>query len=217
MAPGGEGCHMTATAARAPTSFTRRVNNSEEVLLSKITAPSRPDWIVRRMRIERHITTGTARSLTVVTGPPGAGKTTAVASWAAGARGPAAWVTLDRYDGRPSVFWSTIVEALRRAGVTFRRVPTASGRGGDTGHAFLLRLASDLATQYPPVALILDDFHLVAGAGVSDGLQYLMRNARPGLRVVVCSRADPMLSLHRYRLAGELTEIRAGELAFTVP
>ena len=206
---------MTATAARAPTSFTRRVNNSEEVLLSKITAPSRPDWIVRRMRIERHITTGTARSLTVVTGPPGAGKTTAVASWAAGARGPAAWVTLDRYDGRPSVFWSTIVEALRRAGVSFRRPPTASGRGGDTGHAFLLRLASDLATQYPPVALILDDFHLVAGAGVSDGLQYLMRNARPGLRVVVCSRADPMLSLHRYRLAGELTEIRAGELAFT--
>ncbi|MDX6420802.1 MAG: LuxR family transcriptional regulator, maltose regulon positive regulatory protein [Trebonia sp.] len=209
---------MTAAAAvRAPTSFTRRVNSSEEVLLSKITAPSRPDWIVRRMRIERHITIGTSRSLTVVTGPPGAGKTTAVASWAAGARGPAAWVTLDRYDGSPSVFWSTIVKALRRAGVTFRRPPTASGRGADAGHAFLLRLASDLATQYPPVALILDDFHLVAGAGVTDGLQYLMRNARPGLRVVVCSRADPMLSLHRYRLAGELTEIRAGELGFTAP
>ena len=204
-------------AARAPTSSRRRVNNSDEVLLSKISAPSRPDWIVRRMRIERHITIGTSRPLTVVTGPPGAGKTTAVASWAAGARGPVAWVTLDRYDGRTSVFWSTIVEALRRAGVTFRRVPTVSGRGADAGHVFLLRLASDLATQYPPVALILDDFHLVASAGLTDGLQYLMRNARPGLRVVVCSRTDPMLSLHRYRLAGELTEIRAGELAFTVP
>jgi LuxR family maltose regulon positive regulatory protein len=208
---------MTVAAARAPTSSRRRVNNSDEVLLSKISAPSRPDWIVRRMRIERHITTGTARPLTVVTGPPGTGKTTAVASWAAGARGPVAWVTLDRYDGRPGVFWSTIAEALRRAGVTFRPVPTASGRGADAGHVFLLRLASDLATQYPPVALILDDFHLVASAGLTDGLQYLMRNARLGLRVVICSRTDPMLSLHRYRLAGELTEIRAGELAFTVP
>ena len=207
---------MRAAAQRAPTSSRRRVNNSDEVLLSKITAPSRPDWIVRRMRIERHITVGTSRPLTVVTGPPGAGKTTAVASWAAGARGPVAWVTLDRYDGKPSAFWSTIVEALRRAGVTFRRVPTASGRGADAGHLFLLRLASGLATQYPPVALILDDFHLVASAGLTDGLQYLMRNARPGLRVVICSRTDPMLSLHRYRLAGELTEIRAGELAFTV-
>lgn len=207
---------MRAAAPRAPTSSRRRVNNSHEILLSKITTPSRPDWIVRRMRIERHITIGTSRPLTVVTGPPGAGKTTAMASWAAGARGPVAWVTLDRYDGRPSVFWSTIVEALRRAGVTFRRVPTASGRGADAGHVFLLRLASDLATQYPPVALILDDFHLVASAGLTDGLQYLMRNARPGLRVVICSRTDPMLSLHRYRLAGELTEIRTGELAFTV-
>ena len=208
---------MRAAALRAPTSSRRRVNNSDEVLLSKITAPSRPDWMVRRMRIERHITVGTSRPLTVVTGPPGAGKTTAVASWAAGARGPVAWVTLDRYDGRPSVFWSAIVEALRRAGVTFRRVPTAPGRGADAGHVFLLRLASDLATQCPPVTLILDDFQLVASAGLTDGLQYLMRNARPGLRVVICSRTDPMLSLHRYRLAGELTEIRAGELAFTVP
>jgi LuxR family maltose regulon positive regulatory protein len=208
---------MTAVAARAPTSSRRRLNNSDEVLLSKISAPSRPEWIVRRMRIERHLTVGTSRPLTVVTGPPGAGKTTAAASWAAGARGPVAWVTLDRYDGRPRVFWSTIVEALRRAGVTFRRVPTVSERGAGAGHLLLLRLASNLAAQYPPVTLILDDFHLVASAGLTDDLQYLMRNARPGLRVVVCSRTDPMLSLHRYRLAGELTEIQAGELALTVP
>ncbi len=50
-----------------------------------------------------------------------------------------------------------------------------------------------------------------------DGLQYLLRNARAGLRLVICSRTDPLLPLHRYRLAGELTEIRAGELAFSVP
>ena len=207
---------MTPAAERAPTSSRRRVNNSDEVLLSKVTAPGRPDWIVRRTRIERHITTGTSGPLTVVTGPPGAGKTTAAASWAAAACSPVAWVTLDRYDSRPGVFWSTVVEALRRAGVTFRRAPPAQGHGADAWHVFLVQLASDLAAQYPPVALILDDFQLVAAAGVVDGLQYLMRNARPGLRVVICSRTDPMLSLHRYRLAGELTEIRAAELAFTV-
>lgn len=128
------------------------------------------------MRIERHITIGTSHPLTVVTGPPGAGKTTAAASWAAGARGPVAWVTLDRYDGRPSVFWSAIVEALRRAGVAFRRVPTE--RGAAAGHLSLLRLASDLAAQYPPVTLILDDFHLVASAALTDGLQYLFQQGK---------------------------------------
>jgi LuxR family transcriptional regulator, maltose regulon positive regulatory protein len=207
---------MTAAAERAPASSRRRTSNSDEVLLSKITPPSRPDWLVRRTRIERHITIGAAGPLTVVTGPPGAGKTTAAASWAAAAHGPVAWVTLDRYDSRPGAFWSAIVKALRKARVTFRG-PPAPGPGAATWHLFLLRLASDLAAQYPPVTLVFDDFHLVAGAGVTDGLQYLMRNARPGLRVVICSRTDPMLPLHQYRLAGELTEIRAGELAFSVP
>ena len=128
-----------------------------------------------------------------------------------------AWVTVDHYDSRPKVFWATIVEALRTRGVTFGRVSAAPARMTAADHVFLLRLASELAAQDPPVVLVLDDLHLLAGAGLMDGLQYLLRNARSGLRLVICSRTDPMLPLHRYRLAGELTEIRASELAFSVP
>jgi LuxR family transcriptional regulator, maltose regulon positive regulatory protein len=183
------------------------------VLLSKITPPACREWVIRRSRIEERIAAG---PLTVVTGPPGAGKTTAVASWRAAAGDPVAWVTLDRYDSRPDVFWSTVVAALRSAGVEFRRVLPASGRTGRAGHAFLLRLAAELASQDPPVTLVLDDLHLIAERGLDDDLQYLIRNTRPGLRVVICSRVDPTLSLHQYRLAGELIEIRADELAFSV-
>ena len=46
-------------------------------------------------------------------------------------------------------------------------------------------------------------------------LDFILRNAQPGLRLVVSSRVDPLLPLHRYRLAGELTEIRASDLAFS--
>ena len=45
----------------------------------------------------------------------------------------------------------------------------------------------------------------------------MLRNAGTGLRLVISSRVDPILPLHRYRLAGELTEIRADDLAFSVP
>ena len=190
---------------------------ADRVLQAKIIAPSVPGWMVPRPRLQERIDEGTAGPLTVVTGPPGAGKTMAVASWAAARPGPVAWITLDHYDSNPKVFWATVVAALRNAGVTLRRVSAAPARTAGADHVFLLRLASELAAQDPPVALVLDDLHLVAGAGLMDGLQYLLRNARPGLRLVVCSRTDPLLPLYRYRLAGELTEIRASELAFSVP
>ena len=81
---------------------------------------------------------------------------------------------------------------------------------------FLLRLAAALAAQNPPVTLVLDDFHLLTDPKVLDGLDFVLRNAGPGLRLVVSSRMDPLLPLHRYRLAGELTEIRASDLAFSI-
>ena len=201
----------TAPAPAAPAKYSP--NAADNVLLSKITPPARKDWVIRRARIEERIATG---PLTIVTGPPGAGKTTAVASWLADAEDKVAWVALDRYDSRPDVFWSNVVAALRGAGVEFRRALPPPGRAGRASHVFLLRLAVELVTQDPPVTLVLDDLHQVTERGLDDGLQYLIRNTRPGLRVVICSRVDPTLSLHHYRLAGELTEIRAGELAFSV-
>ena len=79
----------------------------------------------------------------------------------------------------------------------------------------MLGLAAALAAQNPPVTLVLDDLHLLTDPEVLDGLDYLLRNAGSGLRLVVSARMDP-LPLHRYRLAGELTQLRASDLAFTV-
>jgi LuxR family transcriptional regulator, maltose regulon positive regulatory protein len=64
--------------------------------------------------------------------------------------------------------------------------------------------------------LAVDDLHLLTEPAVLDGLDFVLRNAVPGLRLVVSSRMDPLLPLHRYRLAGELAEIRSADLAFTI-
>ncbi|HEV2376175.1 MAG TPA: LuxR C-terminal-related transcriptional regulator [Streptosporangiaceae bacterium] len=176
-----------------------------------------PAWAVPRPRLERRIAQGTHGPLTSVTGPPGAGKTLAVASWAAG-RGPrpVAWVTLDGFDNRPEVFWSYVVAALRHAGVAMNRAASSREPGEMAGHEFLLHLASVLADHDPPVTLVLDDFHLLTDSAVLTDLAYVLKNARPGLRLVVASRTDPPLPLHQYRLTGDLTEVRAGDLAFNI-
>jgi ATP/maltotriose-dependent transcriptional regulator MalT len=193
--------------------------DDEDLLISKITPPARPDWLVSRRRIGTLISAGTGGPLTVITGPPGAGKTLAIASWAAdhSAPGPVAWVSMDPYDNRPGTFWCHVAESLRRAGLAAPPAGPAGAPGSSAGHAFLLRLASALAAHQHPFVLVLDDIHVLANRRQLDDLSYVLRHARGGLRLAMTSRTSPPLPLHRFRLAGELTEIQAADLAFTVP
>jgi LuxR family transcriptional regulator, maltose regulon positive regulatory protein len=143
----------------------------------------------------------------------------ALALWAESGAGPdaVAWINLDDYDNWPRVFWSYVLAAMRHAGIAVPRALSAMVRESAIGHEFLLRLASAIATLGRPAVLVLDDLHLLTDPKVVDGLGYVLRNAGPGLRVVASSRIDPLMPLHRYRLSGELLEIRADDLAFTIP
>ena len=189
--------------------------DSDPILTSKLTAPVVPDWAVPRQRITDLIAQGTRWCpLTVLTGPAGTGKTMALALWAAAEPGPVTWVSLDEFDNRPRVFWSYVVAALRRSGVAVPSPPATRGRPDDD--LFLLRLTAALAVQDRPVTLVLDDLHLLTEPKVLKGLDFLLRNAGAGLRLVVASRMDPLLPLYRYRVAGQLAEIRASDLAFGI-
>jgi len=206
--------HMAEAAAR-----TRRpaVSSGDPILEAKITAPKVPEWAVQRPRITKMIAQSTRSCpLTVVTGPPGAGKTMALALWAASEPGPVAWVGLDEFDNRPGVFWSNVLAALGRCGVVVPRTLRSAVRGREGDDGFLLRLAASLADQDPTVTLILDDLHLLTEPQVLKGLDFVLRHAGSGLRLAVSSRMDPLLPLHRYRLTGQLAEIRARDLAFSV-
>jgi LuxR family transcriptional regulator, maltose regulon positive regulatory protein len=211
---------VTSAAMPAPASTARQTAGAgDPLLISKITVPGVPGWLVSRPRLDKLIAEGTQNTVTTITGPPGAGKTMALALWASASApaGPIAWVTLDDYDNRPRAFWSYVLAALRQAGVPVPRAMSATARRYALDHEFLLRCASLVAAQDPPVTLVLDDVHLLTAPKVLDGLAYVLRHAGPGLRLIAASRMDPLLPLHRYRLSGELTEIRASELAFTVP
>jgi len=180
---------------------------------SKVTIPASPEWMIARPRLLDRLARGARHALTVVVGPPGAGKTVAVAAWARSGRtpGPVAWVTLDPHDDRPDVFWPLLLEGLRRAGFAVRSTAAAALPGSLES---VPDLAADLSTQDTPVVLVLDDLQAIRSpSSVVDGLAYLVKHAA-GLRLVLVSRRDPPLALQRYRLSGELSEIRTGDLAF---
>jgi LuxR family maltose regulon positive regulatory protein len=184
---------------------------------SKVTIPARPGWMIPRPRLMDRLAKGARGPLTVVIGPPGAGKTVAVAAWASSERtpGPVAWVTLERGDDQPDVFRNLLLEALRRAGVA----ATATGREAATpvgiDQVSVAEIAAELAHRDSPVVVVLDDLNAIrSSSAVVDELAYLVRHASAGLRLVLVSRRDPPLALQRYRLTSGLSEIRTSDLAF---
>ncbi|MGJ7440942.1 LuxR C-terminal-related transcriptional regulator [Aquipuribacter sp. MA13-6] len=168
---------------------------------------------VARGRLVDLVEGGVAGALTVVTAPAGSGKTALLASWAAGsaARERTCWYTLQPGDEQPRRFWSTLSEGLRRHGL-----PSGPGPRGDRGPRDLAAdVEAQLLSAREPVVLVLDRVDGLGASTVGRDLADLARRCEHALRLVVLSRADPALQLHLFRLAGELTEIRADALAFT--
>lgn len=209
---------MAVHAAEQVVTNSRRpvASAGDPILESKITPPDVPGWAIQRPRITKMIAEGTRWCpVTVLTGPVGAGKTMALALWTAAEPGPVAWVCLDEYNSRPGAFWSYVVAALQRSGVAVSGVLPGASRGRPAENLFLLRLASALAAQDPPVTLVLDDLHLIIEPKILNGLDFLVGSVGSSLRLVASARADPLLPMHRYRLTGKLADIQGSDLAFS--
>jgi LuxR family transcriptional regulator, maltose regulon positive regulatory protein len=63
--------------------------------------------------------------------------------------------------------------------------------------------------------LVLDDYHLIDTQQMHEPLLFLLEHLPPGLHLALASRSDPPLPLARLRAAGQLAELRAGDLRFT--
>jgi LuxR family transcriptional regulator, maltose regulon positive regulatory protein len=156
--------------------------------------------------------------VTVVSAPPGSGKTVLLRSWIgeAGLGDRAAWVLVGRGERDPQRFWLSVIGALRQtsAGPTLVRPVTAAP--DLDGWAITERLLKDLAPLADPVWLVLDDAHELGSEEALRQLELLLMRVPPELRVVLATRHDLRLGLHRLRLEGELTEIRAADLRFSL-
>ena len=186
-------------------------------LATKLARPRVPPSFVARARVHELLDQGTERPLTVVSAGAGWGKTLATASWAAAepAVGPVAWISLDPSDNEPRAFWTFFVRAVRQAVVLPDDNPLAELAPGlgdqSTGHQ---RLIAGLEQLPAPVVVVLDDFHLIDDASVLEGVASLLRHPLEQLRLVIVTRSDPPIPLHRLRTADELSEIRSRDLAF---
>ncbi|HEX6237587.1 MAG TPA: AAA family ATPase, partial [Acidimicrobiales bacterium] len=175
--------------------------------------PARPTLdIVRRTRLMDALSAPAAR-LIVVTGPAGSGKTVLVRDWVAATGEPTAWLALDPTHSDPEHFLEALLTALEEVAPGLHEATWRSDPGDHAADHAVVRAIDHLGTA-PPSVVVLDDLHTVDRSPTTTLLARLVEVIPENLTLVVCSRTDPPLPLHRFRLAGELVELRESDLRF---
>ena len=178
-------------------------------------APGIRDGVVSRPGLFERL--ARARRVVQVSAPPGSGKTILLRSWiaATGLAGRAAWVSVPGEVRDPQRLWIPVVGALRDTASGAPLVRGLTAAPDLDGWTVVERLLDDLAALDEQVWLVIDDLHELGSAEALRQLELLIMRAPAALRFVLVTRHDLRLGLHRLRLAGELTEIRADDLRFS--
>ena len=178
------------------------------------TVAVRAAGVVARGELYARLSAGVPAGVTLVSAPPGSGKTVLLRSWIdqAGLRPRTAWVLVERHEHDAQHFWLSVVEQLRsavgREGLVHELAPAPEF----DGEGSVRRLISELEALDEPVVLVIDDLHELVSPDAQAQLELLLARRPRLLYVVLATRHDPSLGLHRLRLSGELTELRAVDL-----
>jgi LuxR family transcriptional regulator, maltose regulon positive regulatory protein len=172
-----------------------------------------PATLITRSALLERLTAGADDRLTVVVGSAGAGKSALLSSWAA-ARPPGvtSWLSCDEADADPARFWAGFIEALRVTVPGFgAEAEELLAMDGAMSADAIASIADDAAELPAGSAIVVDDFH-AATAAAATMTDLIERWPAKTAQLVLASRVDQPLRLHRLRLSGEVCELRDRDL-----
>ena len=176
-----------------------------------------PTTLVARTALLERLTAGADDRLTIVVGSAGAGKSVLLSSWAAARRpGVTSWLSCDEADADPARFWAGFIEALRVAAPWFgAEAGELLAMDGAMSADAIASIADDAAKLPAGSAIVVDDFH-AATASAAAMTDLIERWPARTAQLVLASRVDPPLRLHRLRLSGEVCELRDRDLYLSI-
>ena len=184
------------------------------VLESKLTPPLPRHGMVPRVTLLDRLEGSTVAPVVAICAPPGYGKTTLLADWAALDPRPFAWLSIDGRDNDPAVLLTYIAVALDRHEVVDHTVFRAlSSPGASIMGDVVPRLGAALSARTHPVVVVLDDLHLLHNQECVDAVAVLVDHLPARSQVVFASRAELPLPVGRLRAEGRITEIGPHDLA----
>ena len=208
----------TETPAAPPSGVA--ASQSDVLLATKLHVPRSRPGLVERPRLAERLDEGLGNGVVVVVAPAGYGKSVLLSEWIRGGARPAGWLSLDGGDNDPARFWRHALAALERLrpAISERVGPLAGPQSSPSFEPLVTALINDLArgSAADEGVLVLDDYHLIRSDAVHTSIGFLLEHRPPQLQVVLASRSDPPLPLARLRARGQLAEVRAADLRFTI-
>jgi LuxR family maltose regulon positive regulatory protein len=188
------------------------------ILTTKLYAPPIRSELVMRQRLLDKLSASQHRKLTLISAPAGFGKTTLVSEWIAQSDQHFAWLSLDAGDADPNRFLMYILKAFQTAHPEFGHDLVEILGTTQTPQIELIvsQIINNLVTLDARILLVLDDYHTLESTAIDDIIAFLLDRLPPQLHLVMTTREDPSFSTARLRARGELLEIRADDLRFTV-
>ena len=173
--------------------------------------------LVSRNRLTERLRRGLAGPLTLVSAPPGYGKTTLVSESVSAIQQPVAWLSLDEGDSDPVRFGTYVVAALQtlQPGLGEEALALFHSPQPPPLETALAPLINEISAVLPDFVFVLDDYHVISAQVIHTGLAFLLEHLPSQMHFVIASRADLPLPLGRLRVRGQLTELRADDLRFT--
>jgi len=153
-----------------------------------------------------------------ISAPAGSGKTYLVRSWIeeSGLADRVAWVSVGREERDAQRFWISVGDALRQTDPGSKVVRGLTAAPELDCWAVLEQLIKDIGALPERTWLVVDDLHELSSVEAMRQLELVLMRAPAHLSFLLLTRHDLQLGLHRLRLDGELTEIRAADLRFNL-
>ena len=187
-----------------------------DIAAAKLLRPLVRAATVRRSLLIKRLADSGACPIVSVVAPAGYGKTTLLAQWAENSGQAFAWVSVDEKDNDPKVLLTYVAEALDAVEPVSGRVFEAlASRGSSVPGSVVPRLGNAFASMTSPVALVLDDVHLLHDQECRAALSVLADHVPGGSRLVLSGRKPPPLRVARLRAEGRIMEIGPGDLVLT--
>jgi LuxR family maltose regulon positive regulatory protein len=189
---------------------------ADTLLSTKLHIPPPRANMVTRAHLVARVAEGLrlGRRLTLVSAPPGFGKTALIQEWVAATPRRAAWLSIDEGDNDAARFVRYVSAALARVDERIGRAPPDAS-AAQAPQELLIALINDLAETGAELLLVLDDYHSISEFAVHELVAFLLANQPISFHVVIGTREDPPLPLARLRARDQVTEIRERALRFT--